>query len=121
MNSILNMSEELNKYLDNLALRFQLDAIPIGDSEQFEVMKKETTPIFDLLVKWEESTLALVKERGITLHPQQIIATRENYEMLLMHSYYKDIRIRKYNETNKSCHYILEQIIRELENEGTIN
>lgn len=121
MKSILTMSEELNKYLDKLAVRFQEDAIPIGDSEQFEKMKKETTPIFDLLEIWEESTLALIKQRELTLHPQQIIATKENYEMLLMHSYYKDIRIRKYNETNKSSHYILEQIIRELENEGTIN
>lgn len=121
MEITLNLSKQLNTLLDSLELRFQDDAIQLGDSDQFAEVKKKTTPIFDMLEKWEETTLTLVKERKLTLHPQQIVATRENYEMLLMHSYFKDIRIRKYMETNKSCHYILEQIMGELENEGTIN
>lgn len=121
MKITLKLSKQLNEQLDVLALRFEEDATAIGDSDQFAVVKEETTPIFDMLEQWEEATLALVKERKLTLHPQQIVHTRENFELLLMHSYFKDIRIRKYMETNKSCRYILELIIEELVYEGTIN
>lgn len=122
MKNILNMTTQLNDQLDILALEFEKEAVKIGDSEMFQRVKEETVPIYEMLGSWEATTLAFIKERKLkTVHPQQITATLENYEMLLMHSYFRDIRRRKYMETKNSCHYIFLQIIKEISDENTVD
>lgn len=84
------------------------------DQAYFKFVKKETDPIFDQLDTWESEALELVKKRIIDVHPHQVASTKENMELLLLHSYYKDARRKRYMELYKSVRYIFDQIISEL-------
>lgn len=109
-------TEQLKQYLDILKEKFEENKPPkhISDKEFFLKMKEETSPIYDLLEEWEDAALAFVKNRQINVHPHQIISTKENMELILLHSYYIDVRRRKYMEINQSSHYIFDQILREI-------
>lgn len=80
----------------------------------FHFVKEQTTPVFNLLKKWEDKALAFVKEEDGRVHPKQIIATKENMELLLLHSYYKDIRKRRFMEYYSSCIYVFNQLKEEI-------
>lgn len=84
------------------------------DREFFEFVKDETTPIYDLSKSWEELALEAVKSRKVKVHPNQVTSTKENLELLLMHSYYHDVRQRRYMELYKSIIYVCNQILRDL-------
>src|SRR5690625_3656037 len=101
-------TEQLKNYLDHLQKKFEENNPPehISDKKFFLKMKEETSPIFELLNLWEENALAFVKNKEVNVHPQQIISTKENVELIIMHSFYIDIRKRQYMEINKSSHYI---------------
>lgn len=110
------MTQHLKQHLDELLHRFKTHVPPesFSDKPFFLKMKKETAPIYDLLETWENETLRLIKERAITVHPHQVTATKENIQLLLLHSYYIDARRRRYMELHQSSHYICDQIIRDL-------
>lgn len=112
-------TEQLKKYLDFLQNIFEKNEPPehISDKKFFLNMKEETAPIYELLEEWEQSALSFVQNRRVNVHPQQIISTKENIELILLHSYYIDIRKRRYMEFNQSSHYILDQILSEIEGE----
>ncbi|RDW22073.1 DUF1798 family protein [Oceanobacillus chungangensis] len=109
-------TETLREYLYNLRDKFEHSTPPenVKDRSFFEKVKEETTPIYDLIATWEEDALQTVKEKKITVHPQQVISTRENMELLIMHSYYKDARRKRYMELYNSVLYIYDQVIRDL-------
>ena len=77
-------------------------------------MKQEVDPVLDLLDEWEQGSLKLIDNGATSLHPQQIDSTRENMRTLLLHSYYKDVRKRRFMEMYKSCYYIFKQLKKEL-------
>ncbi|WP_156289203.1 DUF1798 family protein [Oceanobacillus salinisoli] len=114
---LINRTKSLKKYLHNLKEHFEHGQPPenVRDKDFFFRVKEETTPIFELLELWEEEALIAVKERKVNVHPQQIESTKENMELLLMHSYYKDLRRRRYMEYYKSILYIFDQLISELQ------
>lgn len=113
--NIYDKTKLLLQHIARLKEFFELGEPPkdVRDKAFFLQVKEETEPIYKLLEEWEEETLHAIKNREISLHPQQIISTKENLELLIMHSYYKDLRRRRYNEYYKSIQYILEQIIYE--------
>lgn len=80
----------------------------------FLKMKEETAPIYQLLEQWEEEALRLIKERCMSVHPHQVMSTKENIEMILLHSYYIDVRRKRYMELQQSSQYICDQILRDL-------
>ncbi|MEC5422501.1 DUF1798 family protein [Virgibacillus sp. C22-A2] len=84
------------------------------DRDFFLKVKKETDPVYELIHEWEKAALKEVKERNVTVHPHQITSTRENMELLLMHSYYIDVKRKRFMELNNSISYIYDQLIREL-------
>lgn len=83
----------------------------MNDKPFFLKMKEETSSIYDLLATWEEQCLAEVKLRNLQVHPHQVHATAENIELLILHSYYKDLRKRKYMEYYNSSHYVCNQVL----------
>lgn len=109
-------TKTLKKTLQRLKIRFETGEPPkkISDYSFFEQMKQETNPIFDLLNKWEENALQFVKNKHVHVHPHQIIATKENMELTILHSYYIDIRKRQYMELYKSTLYIFDQLSSEI-------
>lgn len=110
-------TELLTQHLQRLKENFEHGNPPenLRDKAFFLQVKEETTPIFELLGEWEEEALFAVKNRQINLHPQQIMSTKENMDLLIMHSYYKDLRKRRYMEYYKSIIYIFDQTINDLE------
>lgn len=109
-------TEALKQHLNSLKDRFENTAPPENrrDRDFFQMVKRETTPIYELLENWEETALHLVKERKVSVHPHQVTSTRENMELLLMHSYFFDARRKRYMELNHSVLYIFDQILNEI-------
>ncbi|MGF7014889.1 DUF1798 family protein [Ornithinibacillus bavariensis] len=108
---------QLKKYLQDLKQVFEENNPPEDrrDKEFFVMVKKKTSPIYDLLEIWQELALKFIKENKISVHPNQIVSTKENMELLLMHSYYIDVRRRRYMELNQSVLYVLDQLLRAIE------
>lgn len=113
--TVTEQTKELRKHLLQLKERFENTEPPENrrDRDFFQMVKDETTPIYQLLEAWEENTLHIVKQRKVNVHPQQVTSTRENMELLLMHSYFFDARRKRYMELYNSILYILDQLIRE--------
>lgn len=111
-----NQTVELKRHLNRLKDKYENNEPPENkkDRQFFLKVKEESTPIYELLAKWEEDSLEIVKERKINAHPQQITSTRENMELLLMHSFYIDVKRKRFMELNNSIAYIFDQLIREL-------
>lgn len=82
----------------------------MNDPKLFSVVKEETTPIFKLLEIWEESATSFVQDHKLKVFFPQIIATKENIEVLMLHSYYKDLRKRLYMERYNSVLYVLDNL-----------
>lgn len=110
---IKDQTKKLKEHLEHLKKRFEMNQPPknLRDQQLFLQMKEETTPIYQLLENWEKHALQLIQERKLKVHPHQIVATKENFELIIPHSYYVDIRRRRYMEINHSIHYIFDQII----------
>lgn len=111
-----NQTEKLKQHLNYLKEIYERNEPPKDrkDKQFFQMVKDETLPVYELLEQWENNTLKVVKERKVNVHPHQVTSTRENMELLLMHSYYIDVRRKRYMELNNSIHYILDQLIRGL-------
>lgn len=109
-------TEQLKQHLNHLKDLYENSSPPENkrDKPYFIKVKENTLPVYELLSEWEEQALQAVKARKVNVHPQQITSTKENMELLLMHSYYVDARRKRYMELNHSVHYIFDQLLREL-------
>lgn len=110
---------ELKNHLLRLKDRFDHSEPPENrrDRKFFEMVKEETDPIFRMLEQWEELAIQSIQEKKTGVVPQQITSTKENMEMLLLHSYFIDARPKRYMELHKSVRYIFDQLLRDLEAE----
>lgn len=118
---LIRQTEELKQYLDELKVRYEANNPPetVSDRTFFVEMKAATEPIYSLLEEWETVALDVVKNQKINVHPHQIASTRENMELLILHSYYIDARRKRYMELNHSSHFIFDQLHRALTNESS--
>lgn len=115
------LKEQTNRliiYLKDLNNRFHTEEPPpsMSDRSFFEKMKKETTPIYKTLEEWTDLAQSAIQNSKITLHPQQIQSTKENIQLIILHSYYIDVRKRIYMEYYQSSIYILKDILTDLNN-----
>lgn len=120
MKKLYIMTRKIKKHLDHLRNMYEQNEAPksMSDKQFFLQMKEETTPIYILLREWEKASLEAVKSNNINVHPHQIVSTKENIELLLLHSYYIDARRKRYMELNHSSHYILDKLLKEIKNKG---
>lgn len=79
----------------------------------FSHVKSETETLFNLIDTWEEEATILVENKELSIFKEQITATKENMQALIMHSYYKDVRKRQYMEIIQACDYIFSQCMKE--------
>jgi len=109
-------TELLIQTLNKLKQNYETNHAPenIKDRVFFQNVKEQTLPVYEQLEKWEDAALKAVKDRIINVHPQQIASTKENMELLLMHSFYIDVKRKRYMELYNSIRYIFDQIVREL-------
>lgn len=86
------------------------------DRELFEKVKVESKPLFELNEKWanlaEQYTYSV--ENSI-VYPLQINNTKENFELVILHSYYIDVPKKRYMELYNSIHYVLDQLLDSIE------
>lgn len=113
MHDIFDVTKQLKEIVDQLHDVFlrEGDRPEISDKAFFLQMKAETAPMYETLAIWEELALAEVKARNVQVHPHQVNSTVENVELLILHSYYKDLRKRKYMEYYFSTHYVCNQLL----------
>ncbi|MFP7493821.1 DUF1798 family protein [Terribacillus saccharophilus] len=103
-----------NKQLSDLLLRLKqryLSEEPPSDKHDkafFEMVKDETGPMYQLLQMWHQAAADFVQQRDVTVHPQQIQSTEENVHLIILHSYYIDIRSERYMDYHQSIGYVLQ-------------
>ncbi|MEW9674745.1 DUF1798 family protein [Lentibacillus sp. L22] len=116
MTDLKQQTELLKEHLDQLKKRYEKSQPPEDkrDKAFFLFVKETTEPIYRMLATWEQTALQAVKNRTLNIHPHQITSTRENMELLLMHSFFVDVKRKRYMELNKSVHYIFDQVLRDL-------
>ncbi|WP_404452813.1 YppE family protein [Virgibacillus necropolis] len=107
---------ELKKQLQMLKDNYEENDPPENKKDMtfFTYVKNKTEPIYTMLETWETDALEIVKQRKVDVHPHQITSTRENMELLLMHSFYIDAKRKRYMELNHSVLYIFDQLLRDL-------
>lgn len=113
------LTEELMKELDILHEQFNKRCeIDPQDSNYFAYVKEELNDTFLLLDQWYQLVLEKINQRALTLPISMIEATKDNMNQLMLHSYYYDVRIRRYNELKKSCLYVFHMILDEINEAG---
>jgi len=107
---LLQETISLQDHIQRLKSRY-LKGDPPGefkDKAFFNFVKEDTAHIYELLSIWELHTMAFLKnEKSAPVHPHQIISTTENIELIIMHSYYMDVKDKRYMELNISINYVL--------------
>lgn len=103
-------TERLKEELILLKERFLTNEKPENkrDYEFFSYVKDKTTPIFLLIDEWEQSANELIQKREISIHPQQVASTKDNFELLLLHSYYIDVKKKRYMELYQAIQYVFD-------------
>lgn len=116
MTDLQEQTRHLKQQLNQLKERYETNEPPEDrrDKAFFSHVKEVTEPIYKRLETWEEGALGLVKKREVNLHPHQVASTRENMELLLMHSFYIDVKRKRYMELYKSVHYIFDQLLKDI-------
>lgn len=111
------LTNNLRVHLDILQAHYESHEAPtnLKDKEFFFDVKRKTTPYYEMTEKWESEVLDFVKETKPNLHPNQVVSTAENIGLLLMHSYYIDIKRKRYMELIYAVHYIFDILDSELE------
>ncbi|MFD2209089.1 DUF1798 family protein [Virgibacillus halophilus] len=117
MHELLLQTIELKKQLALLQEYYENNQAPESrkDKQFFAYVRKQTDPIYELLARWEDLALATVKNRQVKVHPKQIVSTRENMELILMHSYYIDVKRRRYMQLHQACLYVFDLLADQLE------
>ncbi|UOQ47611.1 YppE family protein [Gracilibacillus caseinilyticus] len=105
---LLAYIEELEQELNELKSYYLTHEKPENkrDPEFFAFVKEQTAPVFKKVENWYQEALQFVKNRHVNVHPQQIESTEENIKLLLLHSYYVDVRRKRYMELHQSVIYV---------------
>lgn len=115
---LLTYIEDLEKELLSLKEYYLTHERPENkrDPELFLFVKENTEPVFNMVDKWYEEALSFVKDRSVNVHPQQIESTEENIKLLLLHSYYVDVRRKRYMELYQSVIYVFDILKNDIKN-----
>ncbi|ELK45298.1 YppE family protein [Halobacillus sp. ACCC02827] len=115
--SIRTYTEEMKEMIDQLHQKFLNTEGPVDrrSHEFFQMVKKETAPLFDLTSNWMAAAEAFVKNRNSSVHPNQVKSTHENVEMIILHSYYLDVERKRYKELYQSSHYVLDMLLSDMD------
>ncbi|RPF55803.1 DUF1798 family protein [Aquisalibacillus elongatus] len=83
--------------------------------DDFNQMKEEANPVFDKIERWETDANELVHK--LPLFPNQIKNTKDNLEIMVLHSYFNDVRKKRFVELYQSVKYNLDIIMDEFKTE----
>lgn len=112
-----NITKSLTQHTTVLEEIFNDEELtPENTSEFFEYVRTETEGVFAKLKEWENILLELDQAGETVIHENMIHSTKDNMTALIMHSYYKDVRRRRYMEIKRSCIYVYQSILKGLTN-----
>lgn len=114
MTSLTQLTNFLMDELHRLKDIFYEEKTSLDKNVFFNYVQKDSKKIFDTLTEWETDALDYVKLNKSKVTFQQIIATKENIELIILHSYYKDIRKRRYMEYYTSSLLVLKLLSNEI-------
>lgn len=110
---ILSLQAELEFIFNNLEKQFLTQNKPENrhDRDFFDYVKRETDPLFEKLDQWYKYSYPFIenKKEG-KVYPTQIEKTKENIELLILHSYYIDVPKKRYKELKNSIEYVFQQL-----------
>ncbi|MDC3415338.1 DUF1798 family protein [Aquibacillus salsiterrae] len=106
----LALTNELERTFAQLKDKYLTSEKPLDKRDQafFNYVKEETTPLYKMIQQWETLAETFVKRREVGVHPQQVVSTKENLELLLLHSYYIDVKRKRYMELYQSIQYVFD-------------
>lgn len=114
-NRLQQLTTSLIEYVGQLEQTFQKETnVSYGSREMFEHVRRETEPIFETLETWETLTLDSIKRGDLSSSTQMIESTVDNMRQFIMHSYYKDVRKRRYMEMKRSLLYVFHLLLKEI-------
>jgi len=110
--SILSQTETIDQIKQACFIRYQQETpqAKLNDREAFNVIKREVTPQFQLLEQWEDALLTDIKTHALSIHPSLVQSTRENMELIIMHSFYHDTDVKRFNELVKSVDVVIDMV-----------
>ncbi|WP_027963343.1 DUF1798 family protein [Halalkalibacillus halophilus] len=106
---------ELSKYLRHTILEDCLYQYMEGrkhvrkDYDDFNLVKEETKPMFEAIEKWEEDAQAIVHR--LPIFPNQIQNTKDNLEIMILHSFFHDVKKKRFMELYHSVMYNLDIVL----------
>lgn len=71
--------------------------------------------MYQLLQEWHQAAADFVQQREISVHPQQVQSTEENVHLIILHSYYIDIRSERYMDYLQSIGYVIQLLDEDLD------
>ncbi|MFG6148729.1 DUF1798 family protein [Halobacillus sp. B23F22_1] len=115
--TLRELTNKIKELIDQRHETFLRSEGPIDKKDHafFNKVKEETKPMFELTQDWLKEAELFVKNRGVSVHPNQVKSTHENIEMLILHSYYLDVDKKRFKELHQSSHYVLDMVLTDLE------
>ncbi|SER12259.1 protein of unknown function [Gracilibacillus ureilyticus] len=113
---LLDQIIQLEQILEQLKHHYLTNERPENkrDPEFFQFVKETTSPVFDQIDQWYENALLFIKDREVHVHPQQLQSTEDNLKILLLHSYYIDVRKKRYMELYQSIKYVFDLLKKDI-------
>lgn len=114
---LLELTLELENTLEKLKEHYLTNERPENKRDMvfFEYVREKTNPIFVKIDNWYEEASKFVQNREVHVHPSQIQSTEENYKLILLHSYYVDVRKKRYMELFQSIRYVFDLVRKDLD------
>lgn len=111
MKNYIGKTKQLIHALTLLEDIYRSETIVERSRSFFNEIKPEVEKYLTLIEAWGEHSHQLFEKEMLEIFPQQIDATVDNMRVLIMHSFYKDVRKRRYMEMSQSCYYVFTQSI----------
>nr|WP_281350655.1 YppE family protein [Metabacillus lacus] len=94
---------------------FQETLLKDGENDFFSVVKPAVEEADSLIDEWKKKTAQWIKEAAPKyIHISQVEAAAENLEQLVLQSYYKDSKQKRFKNQKESIDYFLQSILDEL-------
>ncbi|MGG4491915.1 DUF1798 family protein [Metabacillus idriensis] len=118
---ILNNSNKLLHITGECVCRFENDAKKKDEVDFFNEVKPAFEEAMAIMNDWKEDVLTWrITARPKYLFPAQIDSTVENFEQLVLQSFYKESKPIRFKNMKQSIDYVIEQVIAHIQTESSL-
>ena len=111
MESFMELTKQIKyEFLEELLSYYESEhTFDRKNHDHFAQVKQLATPWFELIEIWEDKGNEIVHK--IPVFPNQLKNTKDNMEIMILHSLFQDVRRKRYMELYHSCHYVFDLIL----------